>query len=674
MDQDTFTFELRFSEDIQGLSYRTLKGNGAFRVTNGSIKNASRLVKRVSQRWEILVQPNSNSDVTITLSETQNCSAAGAVCAKDGRKLTNSTSARVLGPVGISVADARANENTDNSTIDFTVSLSRSSTSTITVNYATADGGSAMAGEDYTSKSGTLTFTAGETSKPVSVSILRDLIDEGNETFTLRLSNPSNAFLADGTATGTIENSDPMPSAWLARFGRTVVTQAVDAISPKMGASKENRVVIGGVEMSLKEETKGVNQWDGLHEQFKNSNDQTDRDLNNRTMTLEELTQGTSFNLSGKNESTGSTLSAWGQFASDSFKGKEGDVNLEGKVTSGFLGVDRANGQWRGGVSVSNSKGEGNFRSLKSDSVGNKGEVESSLTSVYPYFGYEFGEDRALWGILGIGEGDVTLTQKNRSNKADISMRMGAKGPLLSQREGDVMDMNVQADGMWVQMNSDKTREMVSSESDVTRLRLMLNSSKNFNVGEEGVLTPSFQMGVRYDGGDVEEGIGLEAGGGVRYVSGGLTLEAEARKLLVHEQDKYEEWGARVAVRIDSGKQGQGLSLSIAPTWGTAASNNADRLWSAKELHTLGGNENLKSSEHQLDAEIRYGLWRPLSFLQGLLTPFIGVSLSDDSNEVYRTGARWNMAPNAIMSLGLDHTKNQKNEENVFMLQSHFRW
>ena len=307
----------------------------------------------------------------------------------------------------------------------------------------------------------------------------------------------------------------------------------------------------------------------------------------------------------------------------------------------------------------------------------NKGEVESSLTSVYPYFGYEFGEDKVLWGILGIGEGDVTLTQQNnRSNKADISMRMGAvgaKGPLLSQREGDGMDMTIQADGMWVQMNSDKTREMVSSESDVTRLRLMLDSSKNFNV-REGVLTPFFQMGVRYDGGDAEEGMGLEAGGGVRYVSGGLTLEAEARKLLVHEQDKYEEWGARAAVRIDSGKQGQGLSLSIAPTWGTAASNNADRLWSAKELHTLGGNENLKNSEQRLDAEIRYGLWRPFSFLKGLLTPFISASLSDDSDKVYRTGARWNIAPNANMSFGLDHTKNQKNEENVFMLQGHFRW
>ena len=64
-------------------------------------------------------------------------------------------------------------------------------------------------------------------------------------------------------------------------------------------------------------------------------------------MTLEELILGTSFNLSGENESTGRTWSAWGQFASDTFKGKEGDLNLEGKVKTGFLGADSASGNWR---------------------------------------------------------------------------------------------------------------------------------------------------------------------------------------------------------------------------------------------------------------------------------------------------------------------------------------
>ena len=83
--------------------------------------------------------------------------------------------------------------------------------------------------------------------------------------------------------------------------------------------------------------------------------------------------------------------------------------------------------------------------------------------------------------------------------------------------------MTLQADGMWVQMDSEKTTEMMSSKSDVKRLRLTLDSSKNFKVGE-GVLTPSFQMGVRHDGGDAEEGMGLEAGGANSLCGGRFNL------------------------------------------------------------------------------------------------------------------------------------------------------
>ena len=58
-----------------------------------------------------------------------------------------------------------------------------------------------------------------------------------------------------------------------------------------------------------------------------------------------------------------------------------------------------------------------------------------------------------------MGEGDVTLIQEDRTIKTDTSMYMGAvgaKGPLLSQREGDGMDVILQTDGMWVQMDSAK--------------------------------------------------------------------------------------------------------------------------------------------------------------------------------------------------------------------------
>ena len=87
------------------------------------------------------------------------------------------------------------------------MTLSRASSRTVTVDYATSDG-TAVAGSDYTAASATLTFNAGETSQTVQVTVLTDSEDESQETLTLTLSNPSQATLGDGAGTGTIENGE----------------------------------------------------------------------------------------------------------------------------------------------------------------------------------------------------------------------------------------------------------------------------------------------------------------------------------------------------------------------------------------------------------------------------------------------------------------------------------
>jgi sugar lactone lactonase YvrE len=88
----------------------------------------------------------------------------------------------------------------------FTVSISTPSTLPLTVNYATADG-TAVAGRDYTAKSGTLTFAPGVTSETIRV----PLLDSGSQTapltFTLTLSNPEAASLSRGQATATVAPS-----------------------------------------------------------------------------------------------------------------------------------------------------------------------------------------------------------------------------------------------------------------------------------------------------------------------------------------------------------------------------------------------------------------------------------------------------------------------------------
>ena len=132
--------------------------------------------------------------------------ASGAICTDDSRKLSHSTSAIVAGPPAISVSDAAVQE-AEGAVLVFSVTLSRASSRTVTVDYATSDG-TAVAGYDYTAASGMLTFNAGDTSQTVQVTVLTDQEDESQETLTLTLSNPSQATLDDATGTGTIENGE----------------------------------------------------------------------------------------------------------------------------------------------------------------------------------------------------------------------------------------------------------------------------------------------------------------------------------------------------------------------------------------------------------------------------------------------------------------------------------
>jgi hypothetical protein len=90
----------------------------------------------------------------------------------------------------------------------FTVSLSNPSFLTVTVDVATADDTATVADGDYAALTQTVTFAPGETSKTVSVMVNGDTDDEPNETFQVALSNPSNATLAGGPATGTIADDD----------------------------------------------------------------------------------------------------------------------------------------------------------------------------------------------------------------------------------------------------------------------------------------------------------------------------------------------------------------------------------------------------------------------------------------------------------------------------------
>ena len=132
----------------------------------------------------------------------------------------------------LSVADVSAQEG---GSLTFTVTLSPASAVPVTVRWAASSlvANDAVAGTDYTAASGPLTFGANETSKQVMVTTLEDTTDEEDETFTLTLSNPTNAALSNGLTelkvTGTIVDDDAAPTISIAADVR--VLENVESVS-----------------------------------------------------------------------------------------------------------------------------------------------------------------------------------------------------------------------------------------------------------------------------------------------------------------------------------------------------------------------------------------------------------------------------------------------------------
>ena len=667
---ERFTFELTFSE-APSMSYRVVRDH-AFTVTGGTIRRAQRLERPSNIRWRITVEPSGWGAVALTLPGGRACTATGAICTADGRMVSNSPSATIAGPGGLSAADARAREGTD-AALGFAVTLDRASTRTVTVQYATANG-TATAGEDYTARSGTLTFAPGDVTRTVSIPVLDDAKDEGEETMTLTLSNASGARIADGAATGTIVNSDPLQNAWIARFGRTVAGQVVDAIGSRFSGGGTPGVTVGGQSL---DPTGGAADEALARGRLLVELAEPKTAPQVLGMTGRELLLASSFSVGGGGEPGAPSWGAWGRFATESFKAEADGMRLEGDVTTGLLGADVARDRWLAGVAVSVSRGEGPFRLMSGmESNRESGTVESSLTALYPYAKLGLSDRVEAWAIMGRGHGELTIDESGGTPiETDLGMTMGAvgaRGQLLSASEGRGLDLAIRSDATWVRMKSDAVSNLAAAQAHVSRLRLVVEGSRTFAMADERTITPRGEVGVRHDLGDAETGTGVEAGAGVKLVGDGFSIEGAVRALVAHEDAHYREWGASGSIIIDPGAAGRGLSLSIAPTWGNAASAAA-RLWSARDAGGLVRADDFEAKS-RVEAELGYGVGAPHG--PGLVTPYAGLTLSDGAPRALRTGVRWNASQSATMSLEASREGQGSGEAptNALTLRDEARW
>ena len=145
------------------------------------------------------------NETTFEPNETFTVTLSGASGASIATPTATGTILNDDGAPSLAISDTSASEAAANAT--FTVTLSASSAVPVTVNYSTANG-TAVAGSDYTTTTGMLTFAPGTLVQTISVPLLNDTTLEPNETFTVTLSGASGALIASSTATATIVNDD----------------------------------------------------------------------------------------------------------------------------------------------------------------------------------------------------------------------------------------------------------------------------------------------------------------------------------------------------------------------------------------------------------------------------------------------------------------------------------
>ena len=268
---------------------------------------------------------------------------------------------------------------------------------------------------------------------------------------------------------------------------------------------------------------------------------------------------GSAFELSRETR-RGGILSLWSRGAQSQFAGREGEMSLDGRVSTTMAGADYAAGPLVAGLSLSHSRGRGGYEGV------DIGEVTSSVTGLYPWLGYKATDRISLWGVTGYGKGALTLTPgSGTALQSGLSMAMaagGGRGELADSLVGS-FGLAFKADALWVGTGikgvDGPEGHLAATEAAVTRFRTGLEASRGYSFERGLSLQPSLEVGLRRDGGDASgrRRIRQPTGGGARLRDAGLGAA-----------------GRDAALRHRGLRRRTGLPAGLRPDGGLRASNN----------------------------------------------------------------------------------------------------
>ena len=292
-----------------------------------------------------------------------------------------------------------------------------------------------------------------------------------------------------------------------------------------------------------------------------------------RVLTLEEMVAGTSFAMT-RERVDGQVVSLWGQGSRSGFAGRQGLIGFAGDVTGFLLGWDRRHGDRVHGVMLSQTGGD-----IAYHTDAGLGAMELELTAVVPYAARTLRKDMRVWGALGFGAGKLTHREVGEAPvRADMDWRMaalGVSGDLPSSAILSGAALSWYADGLWTHTGVDAASDgesWAAFAGATLRSRVGVVAAWEQVLGNGSVVRPSLEVGLRHDAGDAETGLGVEIGGSVAWSNPsmpGLSLIVRGRKLVIHAEDSFDDWGVSIALVYDpSPKTREGVSARVSHALG----------------------------------------------------------------------------------------------------------
>ena len=353
----------------------------------------------------------------------------------------------------------------------------------------------------------------------------------------------------------------------------------------------------------------------------------------------------------------------WGRGSASGFSGQPvDDFKMDGTLYSGYVGLDyRPKPTVLVGLGVVHSTGAVNYeRTEASEKVG----VDVKLTSVLPYAHWHPSPDLGVWSMLGAGWGKMAVKlagDAGRTRTTDLTSLMGAVGGRQALTTWQGIDLAAKTDAFLTTLRSAGTTNLPGARGHAERVRLLVEGRTEWMLSAESQMQPRLELGGRWDSGTAEQGLGAEIGGGLAYTqtTWGLSVEAQGRYLMAHEDGSFEDWGASLNVRLDPGVAGQGAYLTVAPVWGQAASG-VEQIWGSPSAIVEGVGGGSRSGTpgwqpQQFAVDVGYGL--ALSEGRGLVTPYGGLAIEGAGASRYRLGGRLELTSFLTLSLEGEQTK-----------------